>query len=97
MGDNVPRPSDEKLSRALRDAGLEELAQRAEAGEFNDFFTWRTMPKRDLMEALSAAGGNEALMDRVAAGEFDSGQDEAREWYASPEGRAMRDLMRDMS
>lgn len=96
----MPRPSDEKLAGALRDAGLEDLALRAERGEFNDFFGAHAAPKMALVGALrdrETPAEAEHLAGRVLAGEFDSDRDEAAEWYASPEGQEMRDLMGRMS
>lgn len=96
----MPRPSDVKLADALREAGLEGMADRAEAGEFNDYFSQHhATPKMALVKILaeSELPAAEAIARRVMVGDFDSDKDEAQEWYKSPEGQAIRDLMDGMT
>jgi hypothetical protein len=89
------RPSDAKLSAALREAGLTELAARAHAGEFNEFFGEYAAPLLLLADLLHKVGTPAALAvrARLINGEFDAG-DESEEWAQSEEGQdAMRRLV----
>lgn len=90
------RSSDAKLSAALREAGLTELAARAHAGEFNEFFGEYAAPELLLADLLHKVGTPAALAvrARLINGEFDAGVDESKEWGASAEGQdAMRRLV----
>jgi hypothetical protein len=90
------RASDAKLAAALREAGLDELAKRAERGYYNDFFSPLDMPALVLAADLAKAGSKEALAlrERHMAGEFDASKEESDEWAQGPEGQdAFRRLM----
>lgn len=91
----MTRASDARLAAALSEAGMPDLAKRAEAGEFNDYFGDSATPKMALVAEISSRDTNEcdALVVRVMNGEFDSGRDEALEWYGTPEGQSMRGLI----
>ena len=83
------RASDAKLAAALLDAGLIDLAKRAETGEFNEFFGPHATPELILAAELAEIGSAQALAMRVRLieGEFDAGKEESDEWAKSPEGR----------
>jgi hypothetical protein len=84
------RASDKKLSMALRKAGLDEMATRAEAGYYNEFFGPLDTPELQLADDLAKIGTPKAMAVRrlVIDGEFDAGSDESEEWAQSPEGKA---------
>jgi hypothetical protein len=84
------RPSDNKLSAALYEANLPELAARAEHGEFNEFFGPHAMPQILLAQELADIGSKNALAvrARLVEGEFDAGEDESEEWGRSADGQA---------
>ena len=79
----------DKLAAALRAVGLEALAVRAATGEFHDYLSPHALPAMELMQALAANGSAPAMRfrHRVAAGEFDASDEEAKEWASSPEGQ----------
>lgn len=92
----------QKLADALRKAGMEELAIRAEHDEFHDYLSPHDLP--DLMldlelTAIIASGHEEkmreaeALRNRHHAGEFDADMVESDEWAASPDGKAAFSLL----
>ncbi len=89
------RASDKKLSMALREAGLDELAIRAERGHYNEFFGPLDTPTMQLAEDLARAGTPQAMTLRqlVLHGEFDAGEEESEEWAASPAGQAAFGLL----
>lgn len=84
------RPSDAKLAAALHEAGLLDMAKRAEAGVYNEFFGPLDTPEIVLVGELALAGTESALAlrQRVINGEFDAGIEESEEWAASPDGQA---------
>jgi hypothetical protein len=88
------RASDQVLHDALRDAGFLDLASRAAAGEWNDYFGTHAMPQHDLIHALRARRNArntevvEGLVRRIMDGDFDGTREESEEWARSPEGRA---------
>jgi hypothetical protein len=83
---------------ALRCAGFEDLAKRAEADEFHDFLSPHATPELILVHELTAkmmaakdnrehiAAAN--LRQRVINGDFDADLKESDDWAASPEGQA---------
>ena len=79
----------DKLARALRQAGLEEMASRAEAGYYHDFMSPLPFPEMELHKDLTEAGTPAALALRElhVKGEFDASMDESTEWFDSAEGR----------
>lgn len=90
------RPSDAKLAAALREAGLSEMAAKAERGHYNEFFGDLDTPIMDLVRDLGRIGSKEALAlrQRAMAGEFDASKEESEEWAKSPEGQAAFNPMR---
>lgn len=90
------RASDAKLSKALREAGINDLATAAERGDFNEFFGIYDFPELTLAEVLRKLDTPAALAvrARLIDGEFDAGRDESEEWAHSADGQAaMRDLI----
>lgn len=83
------RASDAKLAAALREAGLPDMAARAEQGEWNDFFGKHGLPQLALIAELKEVDTSAAriVIDRVCNGDFDAGKEESDEWAASPEGQ----------
>jgi hypothetical protein len=61
------------LAAALRRAGLEDMAVRAERGHYGDFSSPLIAPKMTLVIELERAGTGEAraVAQRVRAGDFD--------------------------
>jgi hypothetical protein len=92
-----PRASDLVLAGALQAAGLEPLAARAHAGEFNEFFGPHATPELILAAELAciATPAAMAVRQRLINGDFDAGSEESEEWSQSPEGQdVMRRLVR---
>jgi hypothetical protein len=90
-----PRPSDAKLAAALREAGLEELAGRAEQGHYNEFFGPLGLPELHLAAELAciATPAAMAVRQRLINGEFDADSEESEEWAKSPQGQAAMRLL----
>jgi len=82
--------SSEKLAQALYDAGLADLAKRAEKHEFHDYLSDHDTPCIVLVQELARHHTRAAreLVKRVTHGEFDATKEEGDEWAASPEGQA---------
>ena len=86
------RKSDEILAADLREAGLEHLAVRAEASEWNDYFGESAMPQHALIAVLKAEikianVARKRLIENIVDGKYDGTKEESDEWAASPEGR----------
>jgi hypothetical protein len=67
--------SKDKLAKALRDAGLPEMADRAADGYYHDFLSPLATPAMQLAEDLRRAGTPAAMALRDAhmrRGEFDA-------------------------
>ena len=82
-----------KLAAALRRAGLEDMAARAETGHYHDYLSPLDFPDLALLEELhqAAAQGNvaaRALVARHMNGDFDATKEESDTWARSPDGRA---------
>ncbi len=81
----------DKLAGALREAGLEEMAKKAEAGYYHDFLSPLDAPCLQLMQDLREVSANNPkvpeLMRRHCNGEFDASKEESDEWAASLEGQ----------
>lgn len=79
----------DKLAAALRDIDLQEMADKAATGYYDDFLSELTMPMIQLVSDLERVGTTPALQlrKRVIEGEFDSTKEEADAWAASPEGQ----------
>lgn len=81
----------ERLAAALREIGLDLLADKAAAGDYDEYESDSALPLTDLACDLAVAvvNGNEAaqqLRQRMIAGEFDASEDEAEAWWRR-EGR----------
>jgi hypothetical protein len=85
------------LAQELRNAGLDEMAAKAETGYYHDFLSPLDFPETQLEADLRAVGRPAALALRARHlnGEFDASKEESDAWAASPDGQAaMRMLMR---
>ena len=79
-------PTKLKLARALTEAGLPLLAEKAAAGDYDDIESQSALPMTDLACDLAVAvvAGNEAaqqLRQRVIAGDFDATDAEWEQHY----------------
>ena len=84
-----------RLSTALAEAGLTELAAAAHTGRYDDFESDSPTPIVDLVRDLRAAGRAD-LAERAMNGEWDASREEAEAWAAGvsdPEVRAALDEM----
>lgn len=86
------RPSDDLLGADLDLIGLHDLASRARAGEFNDYFGEHTMPQHMLVslvrtDSRGSYDQRQWLVGNVIDGKYDGTQEEADEWVRSDEGR----------
>jgi hypothetical protein len=79
----------DRLADTLRQAELPELAERAAAGEFDDFQSVHPFPQIMLAGLLVDAGTDQALAlrARLLDGEFDATDEEADAWAESDEGQ----------
>jgi|SRR5262245_54045446 len=88
----------QKLADALRSAGFEDIAVRAEADEFHDYKSPHALPNMTLESILRGImhGAKDEktqmaahnLRLRLIDGEFDASKEEGEAWAASPEGQA---------
>lgn len=80
----------DRLGDALHEIGLEEMAQKAYRGEYDDFLSESATNILDLVNDLAKVGTVEALALRKRAidGEFDSTAEESEAWANSPEGQS---------
>jgi hypothetical protein len=74
-------PTKLRLAEALREAGLERMAVKAEAGDYDESESTAVEPLLDLRgdlaaEMINGHTGAKELRQRVMAGEFDSTDDE---------------------
>lgn len=86
------RASDELLGTDLDSIGMHDLAARARASEFNDYFGEHDMPQHALIALVhtDSRGSHEQrmwLVGNVVEGKYDGTNAEADEWGASEEGR----------
>lgn len=86
---SVTIPTSEKLAKALEEAGLNDMAQKAREGYYDDFKSPLTAPIIQLVEDLHAVGGQENLIELAKLGEFDATKEESDAWFAGPEGQAV--------
>jgi hypothetical protein len=95
---SVTAATSQKLADALRAAGFETLAKRAETNEFHDFFSPsdRADPSIALDQELVHLIQTETGARKIAAinlrsrhhnGDFDASKEESDEWAASPDGQ----------
>jgi hypothetical protein len=91
------------LAAALREAGLDAMADEAATGYYHDFLSPLDLPEIVLVNQLNIEAINHpdrqaaicALRQRVINGEFDASIEESDEWAASAEGQDdMRRLLR---
>lgn len=93
-GQPTGRPSDETLGADLDEVGMHDLAARARAGEFNDYFGSHTMPQTALLALVrtDSRGTPEqraTIMSNIVNGKYDGTQAESDEWARSDEGREL--------
>jgi hypothetical protein len=83
----------DKLAAALREIGLNEMADKAATGFWHDFLSPLELPTVNLVTALGAVGTSDALAlrARVINGEFDASTEEGDEWAASEDGQTAFD------
>ena len=78
------------LAQELEKADLQEMANKAKTGYYDDYLSPLATPclqlEIDLREAATPAA--EALRQRHLNGEFDSLKEESDAWIASPDGQA---------
>jgi hypothetical protein len=86
-GPRKPEPTKLRLARVLREHGLEQMAEAAEHGRYDDYQSESATPCIDLVNHLHAAGAHE-LAERAKRGEWDATKEEADAWAASPDGHA---------
>jgi hypothetical protein len=96
----VTAPTSQKLAGVLRAAGFDDLAKRAEADEWHEFFSLlHTFPLQHLEEVLfnevNNLNNSEAkrlaahhIRQRMIDGEFDVDDAESAAWAMSAEGKA---------
>lgn len=77
----------EKLAAVLREHGLNEMADRAAQGVYDDYESQSAMPINDLVNELIAAGQQD-LAQRAINGEFDGTAEESAAWFAG-EGKTI--------
>lgn len=93
----VPMHTKDILATALREAGLNEMADKAATGYYHDFLSPLDLPEMQLDADLVAVGTPEAmaLRKRHHNGDFDASTEESEEWADSPDGQdAIRRLIR---
>lgn len=94
----------QRLADALRKAGFEDLAKKAEADLYHDYLSPDAMAAtaldRDLVHKIETSTGVQRtaatfLRERHHSGDFDASTEESDEWATSAEGQAaFRGLMR---
>jgi hypothetical protein len=84
------------LAAALREVGLDRMAERAATGHYHDYLSPLDFPELTLLDELTAEAGRRletkgaimALRRRVMSGEFDATKEESDAWANSPDGQA---------
>jgi len=93
----------DKLAAALREVGLDEMADKAATGYYHDYLSPLATPAITLVNDLAVAAsrgdhfkvGIIALRKRVINGDFDATSEESDDWAASEDGQAaFRSLLR---
>lgn len=84
------------LAAALREAGLDAMADKAATGYYHDFLSPLDLPEIQLVNDLGFAATTThrhrqdaimALRKRVIDGEFDASTEESDDWAASEDGQ----------
>lgn len=83
------------LADALREIGLNDMADKAATGFYHDFLSPLDLPEMQLINELGAAMSKAtdrkdqimALRMRVIDGDFDASAEESEEWAKSAEGQ----------
>lgn len=94
----------DKLASALRELGLDDMANRAASGWYDDYVSPLDNPILTLVDDLAVAAATDngakrtaivALRERVKEGDFDGTTEESEAWANSPEGQeALKLLLR---
>lgn len=90
----------DKLAAALREIGLDAMADKAATGYWHDYLSPLASPMADLVARLAVLRSTKtiALAVRVMKGEFDASKEEAEAWGQTPEGRrAAKEIERLMN
>src|SRR5262245_14265251 len=84
-----PKHTKDKLAEALHEIGLDELAEQAKLGKYDDYLSDSATPQMDLANELAKVGSVEAitLRRRVIEGDFDATIEESDAWANSKEGQ----------
>ena len=87
----------DKLAAALREVGLDDMADKAATGYYHDFLSPLDFPEMQLEADLRNRRDSplhvhvkdqiEQLRQRHLNGDFDASLEESEEWAASPEGQ----------
>lgn len=96
----------DKLAAALREAGLNDMADKAAEGYYHDFLSPLDFPEMQLEADLRAARDSAAIMlgqgiaqpieelrQRHLNGDFDASTEESDEWMASEDGQQTFDSL----
>lgn len=93
----------EHLAQELEKVGLNELAAKARANHYHDYFSESATPISDLVNDLADAGHKAeagharrailTLRTRAINGDFDASDEESNEWAASQDGRETFDSL----
>lgn len=84
------------LAAALREAGLDRMADQAATGYYHDFLSPLAFPEMQLEQDLRGVGtpAAEAVRQRHLQGDFDASNEESEEWARGPDGQdAFRQLI----
>ena len=94
------------LAQALREVGLNAMADVASTGYYHDFLSPLDLPETQLVNDLADAASVSdhpkrdqiiALRRRVINGDFDASKEESDAWAASDEGQdAFRSLLKKL-
>lgn len=88
----------DKLAQALRDIGLDKLADKAATGYWHDYLSPINFPTTDIVGRLVRLHRPDAtkLAEAIMNGEFDASKDEADAWANSREGKAVAATVKRM-
>lgn len=90
----MPEATKDRLAAELRAAGLDDMAERAAEGLYDEYQSPLPTPLMELAAdlAVKAASGHQgaaALRQRVIGGDFDATDEESEAWWQGPEGRTL--------
>lgn len=73
-------PTKVRLAKVLKAEGLDAMAKKATAGQYDDYLSNSATPIQDLVADLRAAGRDE-LVRRAINGEWDGSLEESGAWF----------------